>query len=161
MLNQFNSKLARFKIFRRQNAMNFRLITIFALIFLSQNLQASCLLPPSYSKKFEILACEEVNLNALHPPVNWQGLLSYQGVILQIKILSTIPIHNNHALVAEHLPNNAQVFYQTTAKEPCTLLKPGTQKKAISTAACCDGDPNAPCLLGFSEYIYDLKPVKY
>lgn len=130
------------------------------LFFLNQALHASCLPPPSYQVTFEILSCEEVDLNSLRPPPNWQGLLSYQGVILHINILSaekTKRGNSYHNLAVEPLPKKTRVFYQTTEKEPCTSLSSGTKRKGIRTWACCDGDPNSPCLLDMSDYVYDLK----
>jgi hypothetical protein len=107
-----------------------------------------------------VLSCEEVNLNNLQPPPNWQGLISYQGVILQINSLSEKKTNNrkvyNNSTV-DHLPKKTRVFYQTTEKQPCTSLNAGTQRKGIRTSACCDGDPNSPCLLNMSDYVYDLK----
>jgi hypothetical protein len=129
-------------------------------VFLNQALHASCLAPPSYQETFEVLSCEEVNLNNLQSPPNWQGLLSYQGVILQINSLSEKKTssrkgYNNSTV--ERLPKRTRVFYQTKEKQPCTSLNAGTKRKGIRTWACCDGDPNPPCLLDMSDYVYDLK----
>ncbi len=141
--------------------MDFRqLAFIFFVCSLNQSLHASCLPPPSYQVTFEVLSCEEIDLNSLRPPSNWQGLSSYQGVILHINILSEEKAKRgkgyNHSAV-EQLPKKTRVFYQTTETEPCTELNSGSKRKGIRTWACCDGDPNSPCLLDMSDYVYGLK----
>jgi hypothetical protein len=135
--------------------MNLRqfVFTIIGYWILTQSILASCLPPPVFQETFEILSCEVVNLNKLQPPPNWQGLSSYQGVILHIAILSNA---KKNSQKADSLPMKTQVFYQTTANQACVAFKQGTKRKGIRTAACCDGDPNSPCLLGFSEYVYGI-----
>jgi len=38
----------------------------------------------------------------------------------------------------------------------CSRFKKGAKIRALIKQACCDGDPNAPCQLGFSAYIEKL-----
>jgi hypothetical protein len=135
-----------------------RFILIFVVCLLNQELQASCLPSPSYQETFTVLSCAEVNLNSLYTPPNWQGLASYQGVILDINTVSKarMPKRKTYNSTQANLPKQQRVFYYTTEKQPCASLSLATKLTGIMAAACCDGDPNAPCLLGFSEYIYDL-----
>lgn len=47
-------------------------------------------------------------------------------------------------------------FYPTKNKNACDKFPEGQTVKVLVTQACCDGDPNPPCWLGFSNLIKDL-----
>jgi hypothetical protein len=57
----------------------------------------------------------------------------------------------------------AKVFVPASEKLTCGKVKPKTKVAGKLDWACCDGDPNPPCLLGTSQYlthvaIKDTKP---
>lgn len=44
-------------------------------------------------------------------------------------------------------------FYSNRDKNICAKFKKGSLIEAVVDSACCDGDPNPPCYLGFSVYV--------
>jgi len=51
-----------------------------------------------------------------------------------------------------------QVFLRSKDSKVCSRFKKGVKIHALVNDACCDGDPNPPCHLGFSAYIEKLLP---
>jgi hypothetical protein len=52
----------------------------------------------------------------------------------------------------------AQIFVSSNDPKVCAKFKKGVKIHALVNDACCDGDPNPPCHLGFSAYIEKLLP---
>jgi len=122
---------------------------------------ASCLASAAQQVTFELLSCETVDLGKLHPPSNWKNLSSYQGVVLEVDILpndKNKSPSDKRALIPQAV-GRTRVFLADKEKNACHAWKPGVKRTGTLSWACCDGDPNAPCLLGFAEYVYDLKEV--
>jgi hypothetical protein len=51
-----------------------------------------------------------------------------------------------------------KVFVPSKDSKVCSRFKKGAPIHALVNDACCDGDPNPPCRLGFSAYIQKLLP---
>jgi hypothetical protein len=49
-----------------------------------------------------------------------------------------------------------QIFVSSTDSKICSRFKKGVKIHALVNDACCDGDPNPPCQLGFSAYVDKL-----
>lgn len=49
-----------------------------------------------------------------------------------------------------------KVFYQSDDNHVCEQFSSGKLMTFTIGRACCDGDPNPPCYLGFSSYIVDV-----
>ncbi len=47
-------------------------------------------------------------------------------------------------------------FYPTKNKNICQSFPRGKRINMIKSEACCDGDPNPPCWLGFSNILKDI-----
>ncbi len=128
------------------------------LLLMDQGLCARCLESSSHQTTFEVLSCEDVNIN--DPKIG--GLRFYQGVILKVNLLSQERLKSQGQpqydwLSSEPLPKKMEVFYGTRDKKACSSLAPGTKKKGRMSRACCDGAWDPPCLLGLSVFTYDLK----
>jgi hypothetical protein len=50
---------------------------------------------------------------------------------------------------------DAKYFVNADLARSCSAFPEGEPVEVMIEKACCDGDPNAPCLLGISEYISD------
>jgi hypothetical protein len=130
--------------------MNRSIIISLVLIILQvcANSWGDCIGPSSSRISFEVLSCEEVTQKQLEN-IKWPG---YEGAILEIKMMSK----EKTKMKADQLAIREKVFFNTKEKSICSVLRPHTKRKAILDWACCDGDPNPPCFLGFSCYIHDL-----
>ncbi len=63
---------------------------------------------------------------------------SYRGALIETR--------NEDNSVATH-------FYPNEDDNVCTRFRKGANVKVVLRSACCDGDPNPPCLLGISSYV--------
>jgi hypothetical protein len=53
---------------------------------------------------------------------------------------------------------SGQIFVSSNDSKICSKFKKGAKVRALVNDACCDGDPNPPCRLGFSAYVEKLLP---
>src|SRR5688500_3176880 len=122
--------------------------------------EASCPAAPCYRTEARIRSCKEVDPTKRFPPRNLKvrGHSFYQGVILELDVLSLqrIPCTANDkvdqdSLEKPRLPHRTTAFRSSKKAHPCAHFKKGESTSGVLTSACCVGDPNPPCLLGFSE----------
>ncbi len=120
-------------------------IEFVVLSFMSMNLFAGCITPKNLDNNiiFKVLHCAEVDID----DSKFFEHHVYQGVVLKSKVL-----HQK-----KRMKKLMKLFYGTDEKKPCESLKPETKWRGKLGMACCDGSPEPPCLLEFSNFVYDLK----
>jgi hypothetical protein len=58
------------------------------------------------------------------------------------------------AVLVENQGSKTEKYFLSNKDEKvCQTFKKGTSVRALVAFACCDGDPNPPCYLGFSRYL--------
>lgn len=58
------------------------------------------------------------------------------------------------AVLVENQGSKTEKYFLSNKDERvCQTFKKGTSVRALVAFACCDGDPNPPCYLGFSCYL--------
>jgi MYXO-CTERM domain-containing protein len=104
--------------------------------------RASCAHMDPQSVRFLVSVCEATNpdLDAGRPG-------SYAGLTLKVR----------PAGAATTPTGPTEAWVPTGSGLTCADLAAGTELEATLTYACCDGDPNPPCLAGFGATLSDVQ----
>ena len=62
-------------------------------------------------------------------------------------------------LIGKQEGTTANYFLPSKDKRVCSQFKQGQVWNVVIEAACCDGDPNPPCYLGFNSFIVEVSKV--
>ncbi len=124
-----------------------------SILFISRSAHARCAPSAVYETSFQIVSCED------RDPGDRSKRLGY-GVILEVNVLSKNRIGSPGDYdwwpAKDRLPAKMKVFHDTTRKESCASMKPGTKWKGAMRLLCCDGgEPR--CNFGTSVGLYSLK----
>lgn len=68
-------------------------------------------------------------------------------------VARTFDSYRGAILVGRRGRVTGQIFVSSRDSKICSRFKKGVKIHALVNDACCDGDPNPPCYLGFSAYV--------
>ena len=111
--------------------------TLFFLI-LSNYVYADCFVPPDTTIKTTVLSCRSVN------------------PIKEIKNLNSLS--NKNEIIKEYngyelKTKSGKIFLSSYLKLTCEDINKDKESIITLSFSCCDGNTNAPCLLGYSEVL--------
>jgi hypothetical protein len=116
------------------------LVPIALTLFAPSAVDASCSRTPTATVKLDITSCKAVDTST----IDAQYQASYTGVLV----------------TGNTGKKTITAFVHESQKLDCKTLKPKAQISASMDHACCDGDPNAPCLVDTSAILTKIKVVK-
>lgn len=119
---------------------------------------ADCDITQPAPKTFTVRACRVVNTD--REPRLQQFLRSYPEGFVEsaregMRKYAESVLTNYHGVVLDVTGEDldGKLFLRSEDPYACAAFRTGSRMAALVGGACCDGDPNPPCYLGFREYI--------
>lgn len=126
--------------------------------------EADCVASPEQTVSIKVLSCiyhdpaggnslvkERVNQMSMTDEQKNAILKSYAGVIVSTSGEFKDPRCESGEIAC--LRPRIDYFYPTEDRNACSQFPKDQTVQVPVTKACCDGDPNPPCLMGFSHII--------
>lgn len=112
---------------------------------------------PAKKQTLLVSACQATSPKDLQSHIDtWMGKQTIAGDLFKTH-------HYAGSVIAAQLGEDQRTFFLAEHHGTCEQIKLGQPLVATIGQACCDGDPNAPCYLGLSEFLVlhrpDINPV--
>lgn len=123
-------------------------VIIAVSIFWSQTTLALCMRVPVKTKEISVVSCETL-IPSTHPRIG-----PYIEGIRDLDQRRLFELSYTGAIITA---TDKTYFMLDIRLSACSELNQGDTIQVKVSTACCDGDPNFPCLLGISEHISEIE----